>query len=104
MPLTLYDAIVPGFLQTIGAVQGLLDKAEAHIAAGLASEGEVLGARLAPDMLPFAYQVKSVWAHSAYAVERWFDGAFSPHTDPAPQSLAGLRDLLASAATSLSAV
>ena len=43
---------------------------DSHVASGAGGEEELLSARLAPDMLPFSYQVKSVWTHSALAVER----------------------------------
>lgn len=104
MPMSLHEATIPGFLQTIGAVRGLLDNVDSHVASGASGEEELLSARLAPDMLPFSYQVKSVWTHSALAVERCFDGRFSPHMDPPPRSVGDLRALLDQGVQSLRAV
>ena len=57
--VSLYAATIPSWQQILGAVDGLLDKAQAFCAdKGLAPE-EIIQARLAADMLPFAYQVKS---------------------------------------------
>lgn len=94
MPLTLYDAIVPTWMQVTGSVQGLIDKAEQWCTDEGHAPSELIGACLATDMLPFAYQVKSCWVHSALALEGAKAGSFAPHMDPPPDSFDGLRDLL----------
>lgn len=101
MPITLHDALVPGWLQIIGALRGMLDKAEAFVAEGSIGEAELLAARIAPDMLPFAYQVKSCWAHSALAIEGARKGSFSPEMSEPPGSFEGLRAKLDAAARAL---
>ena len=55
-------------------------------------------------MLPFAYQVKSCWVHSAQAVEGVRLGAFQPHMEPPPDSFAGLSEKLGEARAKLEAV
>ena len=65
MPLSLHAATIPSKLQILGAGLGWLDKAES---CGL-DEAELVGAKLIDDMLPFAYQVKSMADHSKGAIE-----------------------------------
>lgn len=54
----MYTASVPIFLQQLGAMRGWLDLAEAHAGARRFDTAVYLGLRLAPDMLPFAAQVR----------------------------------------------
>ncbi|WP_336974374.1 DUF1993 domain-containing protein [Sphingobium aromaticiconvertens] len=92
MSLTLYAAVVPPFQKMLGNVRALLDKAEAHCAAqGIANEN-MLQAHLAPDMLPFAYQVKSTVVHSLGALEGVRKGLFSPDMTPPGETFAALAE------------
>ncbi len=102
MPLSLHAALVPGWLQILGSVEGLVAKAESWCDDNGYSHDEIIGARLAGDMLPFSYQVKSCWAHSAHALDGAAKGRFEPHMDPPPDSFAGLREVLAAAKSGLS--
>lgn len=104
MSLTLHDAFVPVCLQQLGAVRGLLDKAEAHASQQGWDAEKVIGAKLAPDMLDFAYQVKSCRVHSRLAIEGAMKGTFSPDMTEAPRSFKGLRDLIDDAQDFLRAV
>jgi hypothetical protein len=104
MTFSLHAATVPSFQQTVAAVSGLLDKAEAHCAHTGAAHEELIQARLAEDMLPFAYQVKSVAEHSVGAIEGVRNGVFSPSMAPFPDSFAGMRQLLADAQAALGAI
>jgi len=91
MPLTLHQALVPGWLQLLNAAHGWIDKA----AASSLPEEEVLSARLIEDMLPFAYQVKAMTVHSEGAIEGVRAGVFRPRFgEPTPSSLAELRSLV----------
>ena len=101
MPLTLHEALVPSWLQILGSVKLLVDKAEAHCADKGLDAADLLHARLADDMAPFTYQVKSCTAHSAGALEGARQGAFSPDMSSPPDSFAGLRDSLAEAEQAL---
>jgi uncharacterized protein len=56
--MSFYDATVPVFLQTLGALSGLLTKAEAHCKAKNIEPEVLLGARLYPDMLPLTKQIQ----------------------------------------------
>jgi hypothetical protein len=69
MSISLYEAVVPPFQQILSAVAGLLDKAEAWCTDKAVAAEEIIQMRLAPDMLPFAYQVKSTAVHSIGAIE-----------------------------------
>jgi hypothetical protein len=104
MPLTLYAAVVPSYLQILGSVSRLVGKAEAFCQdQGLAPQA-ILDARLADDMLPFAYQVKSTAVHSIGAIEGVRNGVFSPDMVPPPTSFAGLAARVAETITQLTAL
>ena len=95
MAFSLYAATVPSFQQTLGAVAGLLDKAQTFCSdKGIAPE-ELIQARLAADMLPFAYQVKSTAVHSIGAIEGVRKGTFSPDSTPPPETFAALKARIA---------
>jgi len=90
MSFSLYDATIPSNLQILRALDALLDKAEAFCTDGGHQPDAILGAKLADDMLPFGYQVKSCVAHSVGAIEATRAGSFSPDRTPWPDSFAGL--------------
>ena len=104
MTLSLYSAVVPNYIQILGAVAGLLDKAEAHCGDTGGDPAALLSARLADDMLPFGYQVKSCAAHSAGAIEGVRAGVFSPDMTPWPIDLPGLRAAVGGALTLVEAL
>ena len=54
--MSFYDSTVPVFIQVLGALNGLLNKAEAHCKAKNIKEDIMLGMRLYPDMLPLTKQ------------------------------------------------
>jgi len=58
MTISMHSASVPIFQKQLGAVLGWLDKAEAHAQARKFDTAVYLGQRLAPDMLPFASQIR----------------------------------------------
>src|SRR5207247_4910115 len=95
MAFSLYAATIPSYQQILGAVSGLLITAEAFCSEkGLAHE-EIIQARLAEDMQPFAYQVKSTAVHSLGAIEGVRRGVFSPDMTPPPESFAALKTRIA---------
>ena len=104
MPITVHAAVIPSFLQTIGVTAALVDKAEAFSVERSIAPAELLEARLAEDMLPFAYQVKSVAVHSFGAIEGIRRGEFSPDRSEPGTSFAALRERLAAAKAGLDAV
>ena len=104
MPFSLYDAVVPSNLQILQALDGLLEKAEAFCDEQGRSASGLIEARLAPDMLPFGYQVKSCAAHSAGAIDAVKVGKFSPDTSPWPSDFVGLHSALQGAIKSLNGI
>jgi hypothetical protein len=102
--IALYTATVPAFRQIVEAASGVVAKGEAFAAEHGIDPATLVAARLAPDMLPFAYQVYSVANHSVGALAGVRAGAFSPHRGPFPDSFAGLHDLLVATAATLAAV
>ena len=91
MTLTLYNATIPSFLQILGSLDHLIDKAEAHMAEHGATEEELVQARLFPNMQPLAYQLKSSGEHSRGAIEGVRAGVFTPQLAMPPQTFADLR-------------
>jgi uncharacterized protein len=68
--MSVYDATVPAFLQILGALSGILTKAEAHCEAKKIAPDVLLGARLFPDMLPLSKQVQLVCDFAAKGCAR----------------------------------
>lgn len=101
MQFSLYDAVIPSNLQILASIDALLEKAATFCAEQGMTEADLIDARLAPDMLPFGYQVKSCAAHSIGGVEGVRAGTFSPDMKPWPIDFAGLHDVLQSAMKSL---
>jgi len=56
--MAFHDVSVPAFVQTLGGLQGILTKAEAHCEARKIAPEVLLGARLYPDMLPLSRQIQ----------------------------------------------
>jgi hypothetical protein len=104
MSFSLYSATVPTWLQILEAVGGLVAKAEAHCADTGLAPAELIQARLAPDMLPLAYQVKATAVHSLGAIEGVRKGVFSPDMVPPPDSFAALAARVNAAHTALLAI
>jgi len=91
MAFSLYAATIPSYQQILGSVSGLLIKAEAFCAEKSINHDDIIQARLAPDMLPFTYQVKSTAVHSLGAIEAVRHGVFSPDMSPPPETFAALQ-------------
>lgn len=58
MSFNIYQASVPAFLQTLGALSGILTKAAAHAEAKKIDPSVFITARLAPDMHPLSRQIQ----------------------------------------------
>jgi len=104
MSITLYAATVPTWLQILGAMPGLLGKAEDFCKdQGLVPE-EFIQSRLTDDMLPFAYQVRATTTHSLGAIKALRAGLCNPDLSPPPTTIAALRDLIGETITTLEAI
>lgn len=58
MPLSMYQASVPVFVQMLTSLRGILDKAEAHATAKKIDPSVLLNSRLFPDMFALTRQVQ----------------------------------------------
>jgi uncharacterized protein len=104
MTVSLYSATIPSYRQVLGAVAGLLRTAQAFCAEQGIEPPELIQTRLAADMLPFAYQVKSTAVHSLGAIEGVRKGVFSPDMTPPPETFVALEARIAGALSALEAI
>jgi uncharacterized protein len=104
MTFSLYSAIIPSYRQILDSVSGLLGKAQAFCNDKGIAAHDIIQARLAPDMLPFAYQVKSTAVHSLGAIEGVRKGVFSPDMTPSPESFEALGTLITHTLAALEAI
>jgi hypothetical protein len=104
MTISLYAATIPTYRQILGAVAALLVKAETFCAVKGIDPADVIQARLADDMHPFAYQVKSTAVHSLGAIEGVRKGSFSPDTAPPPDTFAALKTRIGETLVALEAI
>jgi uncharacterized protein len=70
MPITLYDTSVPAFIRGLTSLSHILTVAEKYFKENSISEDEIMTARLAPDMLPFPFQIQTVSNSSKNALVR----------------------------------
>lgn len=101
MPFSLYDATIPSYQQILGAVSGLLIIAETFCSENDIGNEEIIQARLADDMQPFAYQVKSTAVHSLGAIEGVRLGVFSPDMTTPPETFTALKARIADTLSAL---
>ena len=101
MAIALYDLSVANYLQTLGAVVGFLEKGLAHFTTNHVDLDEIVETRLAPDMLPFRFQLQSVAHHSLGAIEGVRSGLFQPPPPIPALDYAGLQKLVADARDAL---
>jgi uncharacterized protein len=104
MTFSLYSATVPSYLQILHSVTGLLGKAEAFCAEKGIAPAEIIQARLAEDMLPFAYQVKSTAVHSLGSIEGVRKGVFRPDVTTPPDTFAALKSRISETIAALEAI
>ncbi|MFV8819989.1 DUF1993 domain-containing protein [Haliea sp. E17] len=104
MPVSLYQATVPTFIQVTGAIRGVLDKAENYCEENSLDPNTLVEGRLIADMWTFAFQVQSVAAHSFGAIEGVRRGLFTPTPEQLPTDFASLKQRLDDALGGLRAV
>ena len=103
MAFSLYDATVANYLQILDAVSGFLDKSLAHFKEKGIDPAAVVETRLAPDMLPFRFQIVSIAHHSRGAMEGVRNGLFVPPSVKS-EDYAALQILVTEAHNDLSAL
>jgi hypothetical protein len=104
MTFSLHAATVPSYQQILGAVLALIDKAEAFCSERALAPQDIIQARLADDMHPFAYQVKSTAVHSLGAIEGVRRGVFAPDATQPPDTFPALKARIAQTLTAVEAV
>jgi uncharacterized protein len=104
MGLSLYAATIPSYLQVLQSVSGLLSKAQSFCAEKGVDPGSIIQARLAEDMLPFAYQIRATATHSLGAIEAVRKGVFAPDLTPPPETFAALEAKIAETLSSLAQI
>jgi hypothetical protein len=90
----MYQASVPVFVQMLGALSGVLDKAEAHAAERKIEASVLLNYRIAPDMFPLARQVQVAADFAKDATAR-LAGAEFPKYENTEASFAELKARIA---------
>jgi hypothetical protein len=78
MAISLYDLSIATYLQILRSVSAILEKGAVHARENNLDLAEIVEMQLRPDMLPFRFQVISVWHHSLGAIKGIREGAFSP--------------------------
>lgn len=101
MGISLYDATVLGFMQTVGAMEGVLQRGLTYCKEQGIDPNEIVETRLHPDMLPFRFQVVSVVKNSVGAIENAKAGLFSLPPQTPALDYAGLQAHLAEASARL---
>ena len=104
MAITFYDASVATYLQTLNATAGVLAKGATHCQEKGIDLQSIVETKLAPDMLPFAFQVQSVVHHSKNALEAMKSGAFRPPSQTPPHTYAQWQGEVAGAIDALKAL
>ena len=102
MAISLYDVTVASYLQTLGAVAGVMEKGLAHAKENGADLAEIVETRLCGDMLPFRFQIVSVAHHSRGAMAAAKNGVFVPPSGRPDLDFAALQSLVSDARNELS--
>ena len=97
MPFSLYDATVANFQQGLAALDAILSRAHTHFQQKGTPLAEITATRLAPDMLPFSFQIVSTAHHSMGAISGARQGLFKPPSPRDGLDFAALQALLAQA-------
>jgi len=90
MTISMYQASVPRFINILGNLANILDKAQAHVEAKKIAEGTLPGYRLFPDMLPMTTQVQ-IACDSAKGVVARLAGIDIPVFEDNEKTLADLK-------------
>ncbi len=104
MTISLYEATVSGYVQTLTAVVGFLEKARDYCrSTGLDPEA-LVESRIHPGMRPLRFQIVSVVHHSQGAIEGAKIGRSAPPPDKGPLGFQSLQDLVVEATSTLSSI
>ncbi len=104
MAISLYDISVSSYLQVLGGIAGILKKGAEFAGESDLDLAEIVETRLRPDMLPFQFQLISVFHHSLGAINGIREGVFTPPPSMPELDYAGLQGLVEKASTQLQEV
>ena len=90
MTISMYQASVPRFVNILGNLSKILDKAQAHVEAKKMADASFTGFRLFPDMLPMTTQVQ-IACDAAKGVVARLAGVDIPVFEDNEQTLAELK-------------
>ena len=90
MSISMYQASVPRFVNILGNLANILDKAQAHVDAKKLADATLTGYRLFPDMLPMSTQVQ-IACDTAKGVVARLAGVEIPVFDDSEKTLADLK-------------
>ena len=91
MAISMHSASVPVFVRMLGNMNTWLDKAEAHAKEKKFEPAVYLGARLAPDMLPFTKQIQIACDAAKFCMAR-LSGVEAPKFEDNETTIAELRE------------
>ena len=91
MTISMYQVSVPVFARGLGALAGVLTKAEAFAEAKKFDQAVLLGTRLYPDMFPLNVQVGQVCTHATRGVAQ-LSGMTQPDFGAPETTLAALKE------------
>ncbi|MDB5533233.1 MAG: hypothetical protein JWO28_1548 [Hyphomicrobiales bacterium] len=94
MAISMYKSSVPIFIQFLGGLSGVLDKAQAHIDAKKLDASYFMTLRLYPDMHPFVRQVRASTDHAVSASSR-ISGVEAIKFENTETSIAELKERIA---------
>ena len=83
MSLSMYQASIPTFVRMLGNLSAMLDKAAAHTESKKIDPAALLQYRLALDMLPLAFQIRTATDMAARGAARL--AGMDPPASPTPR-------------------
>jgi len=104
MATSLYDLSVSTYLQILRSVSGFLAKGADYARDNGLDPASIVETSLHPDMLPFRFQIISVWHHSLGAITGIQKGTFSPPPPMPELDYPGLQELVAVATSGLEGI
>nr|WP_295782967.1 DUF1993 domain-containing protein [Rhodoferax sp.] len=90
MTISMYQASVPRFVNILGNLSNILDKAQAHVEAKKLSDASLTAFRLFPDMLPMSTQVQ-IACDTAKGVVARLSGVEAPVFEDNEKTIAELK-------------
>ncbi|SAL12143.1 PF09351 domain protein [Caballeronia terrestris] len=94
MSLTMYRASIPAFIRGLEVLSTLLEKAAAFADEKGIAHADIIGTRLAPDMLPFAAQIQRASDTSKLSAQR-LAGGEAPRFEDNEDSFDALQERIA---------